>query len=114
MKVALRTNDGRVVAELDTETATVFKKVKASTHMLQVPRSWTYDKSVIQKVYDWVESENFKPNVEFVIYAEDEDKTYRLGWQRFHQVAYLMKWLLTGKDINLSYSKKGEEFVSFI
>ena len=92
MKIPLKTNDGRVVAELDTETETVFKTVKATTHMLQIPRAWTYDKNVIQKVYDWVESEDFKPDIEFVIYAEDEDKTYRLTWQRFHQVAYLMKW----------------------
>jgi hypothetical protein len=92
MKIGLRTNDGRVVAELDTETATVFKKVNASTHMLRVPPAWTYDKNVIQKVYDWVEAENFKPNIQFVIYAEDEEKTYRLTWKRFQEVAYLMKW----------------------
>ena len=96
MKIPLRTNDGRVVAELDTETATVFKTVKASTHMLRVPQAWTYDKSIIQKVYDWMETHKaagtVKPDIEFIIYAEDQNKTYRLTWQRFQEVAYLMKW----------------------
>ena len=96
MKIPLRTNDGRVVAELDTETGTVYKKVRASTHMLQIPKAWTYDRSVIYGIHDWIDSQwkksPIQPDITFVIYAEDQDKTYRLDWVKFQFVAYLMKW----------------------
>ena len=90
MKLSLRTNDGRAVATLDTASATVYKKVNAGTHMLRIPPAWTYDNNIIQQVHDWWVRTGREPV--FVIEAQDTGKTYRITWEDFHEVAYLMRW----------------------
>lgn len=88
-KIPLYTNDGRVVAHLDTDTLIVYKKVKAKSHMLRKPPAWTYDVAIIDQVRSQVDDLD---KVQFIIEAVDSRKIYRLAGNEFNKVAYKMKW----------------------
>ena len=90
MKRSLRSNDGRYVCSLDLKSYTVFKRVRASTHMLRIPPCWTYDDRIILDMKRYVKYGLSR--VEFVIQTTDTDKTYRISYADFERYAYPMKW----------------------
>ena len=92
-KIPLYTNDGRVVAHLDTDKLIVYKKVKAKSHMLRKPPAWTYDVAIIDQVSDIIDLNK----IQFIIEAIDSRKTYRMEGEKFNEVAYKMKWRQNSK-----------------
>ena len=91
MNIPLRTNDGRIVATLHSNTAIVHKRVIERTHMLRSPPSWTYDEHVIDTVKSYMQK-HAHDSLQFVIDTTDTKKTYRLSWDAFDKHAFPMKW----------------------
>lgn len=119
----LRTNDGRVVAywrvpkppvHIDPSPLSpiVYKKVRESTHKLQIPEAWTYDDALITQVNDLIKIRERKyaaviatlgnikkadhlygiAHPKFVIETTDTKKVYWITYDEFNNAAYPMKW----------------------
>lgn len=85
MRYPLKNNRGDIVGHWDTFTGVIYKCLYESQHMLQTPKAWCYDRSIIEEIRLQVEARAGMTmnRLTFVIEAQDTGKIYKLPWSKF-------------------------------